>query len=133
MEKYGFRQYFQKDVIDDEDGMDLRRTTSACIGGYKKEIDQFKKDPLPVIPDSVDHFEPSNYINSQRKLIEEVRDLRGRIMQNCKRREKSKLELLVIAYPIVIGMLTYRFLDPFADVSNSLVNAFTEALHFSEM
>ena len=132
MEKYGFEQFYRKDIEDDAEGLDIERTSAACIGGYKKSFNNVQKASMSALPESVDHFEPKNYLASQRELIDELRKIKERIIENTQCIKNRNVHSLVTALPLLKEMVSYRIDDPIEDVTNSLINSFSNALYFSE-
>jgi hypothetical protein len=132
MERYGFMQFYRKDIANDAEGFDIGATTAACIGGYKKEFDEPNKVKEFNLPVSVDHLDPNNYIDAQRQLISHLNNIRDEIKGNVHAAGMTQLELLVIILPLLKAMISYRPSDSLEKVRDSLIRSFSDAMYFSK-
>ena len=132
MERYGFRQFYRKDIANDAEGLDISATADACIGGYRKEFDEPNKVKEPNLPVSVDHLEPKNYIDAQRQLISDLRNIRDEIKRNVLAGGMTQLEVMVVILPLLKAMTSYRASDSTDKVSDTLIRSFSDAAYFSK-
>jgi len=132
MESCGFINYFQKDVVDQSKGLDLRITRSACITAYVKKQTEIKKNSTFYDLKHVDHFDSNNYISEQMKFVNEIRVIKNNIENICSNTSMSKLDLISVCTPLFLGILNYKMNQPFKKITKDLKNNFLMCLQIAK-
>lgn len=133
MYQNGFEQIMDKDIYNPKDGLNLRITTPACIGGYKKVKGNVVEDKIMLSSKHIDHFDEKNFRKEDRKLIKMLSVNFNQIKTSItvSRKKLSTFDLLSIALPLIIEVVDYRVNSPFIIIKNNLLGSFKKSLEIS--
>ena len=75
LEKFGFSRYYKKDVMKQNNGLDLRTKRTACISAYTKTGYCIVKNNTRNNLQHIDHFNYKKFIPEQRNFIKEINEV----------------------------------------------------------
>ena len=125
LNQFGFSRYFIKDVENQNKGLDLRTKTLACISAYKKEnivLNSVQADLNELI--HVNHFDPNNFIPSQREFLKQVKVALDLIISKIKKHSLSHDQLFDICMPLFKGLALHDLNKPFDENKRKLLTDF---------
>lgn len=133
----GLVRFFEKDVVNQKLGLDLRTTPAACIGGFIKTSTPESPHQIDVGADissksDIDHFTPANYVEAQRDFIENLAKIRARIIDNITVKKLSEFDRVVVSLPLLRASRSININKPFRQILEEITSNFELGLFLSE-
>ena len=133
----GLIRFFEKDVVNQQLGLDLRTTPAACIGGFIKTNYPEASDQIIMNPDissesNIDHFTPNNYVPAQRDFIADLAKIRAKIFDNIKVKDLSDFDRIAVSLPLLRASRNIDINKPFKQTLKEIMSNFELSLFLSE-
>tara|TARA_B100000579_G_scaffold391325_1_gene366455 strand:+ start:1215 stop:2267 length:1053 start_codon:yes stop_codon:yes gene_type:complete len=110
MENLGFKQFYQKEVINIDNGINYNLNKPSCLTAYKKEK-IYKKKKINNFRKKINVFDYKNYIMSQQKSIKELNLLNRKIIKYLKKNRRKINEIIKIVKPLLESYFNFANQD----------------------